>query len=107
MGPSRCTMKVEGLDCPVETDALRDALDGAAGVDRLDFDLIHGTMTVHYRDAESSPPELLRRVATRTGMKASLLASAEPRSSRLERLGRWTPTAGAGAALLAGLVSSW
>jgi Cd2+/Zn2+-exporting ATPase len=111
MGPSRCTMKVEGLDCPVESNALRDALEGAAGVDRLDFDLIHGTMTVHYRGAEASPTDLLRRVTGRTGMKASLVIESAPPSAESapwhERILRWAPTAAAGVALLAGLVASW
>ena len=107
MGSSRCTMKVEGLDCPVEADALRGALDGAAGVDHLDFDLIHGTMTVHYRDDESSPPELLRRVVARTGMKARLIEAAAPGEHQDGRLRRWLPTLGAGLALAIGVVLGW
>ncbi len=101
MGRSRCTMKVEGLDCPVEAGALQDALSGSAGVDRLDFDLIHGTMTVHFSEAESSPPELLRLVSARTKMKASLVESAAP-DERSGGLRPWLTTIDGGVILLCG-----
>ena len=48
MGRARCTLKVRGLDCPVEANALRAALEQAPGVGTLGFDLIHGMMTVDY-----------------------------------------------------------
>jgi Zn2+/Cd2+-exporting ATPase len=105
MRPSRCTITVEGLDCPVEVKALQDALAGAPGVDRLDFDLIHGTLTVHYRDEESSPPELLRRIVTRTGMKASLETNTG--ASEPGGLNRWLTTIGSGLALILGIVLEW
>ncbi len=106
MGRSRCTMKVEGLDCPVEAGALQDALAGTAGVDRLDFDLIHGTMTVHYLDEATGPSELLRRVA-RTGMTARPIEETRPDEGRSGRLRRWLPTLAAGSALLVGFVLPW
>ena len=87
MDQARVTIKVEGLDCPVEVAALRSALEGAVGIVRLDFDLLHGLMTVHYRDTDTTPAELLRRISIRTGMRASLL-DAPTESSRLRDLGR-------------------
>jgi len=105
MGRSRCTWKVEGLDCSVEADALGAALDGSPGVDRLDFDLIHGTMTVHYRDDEATPPEIERRIGTRAGMKAARVdaGSVADHAPTTPGWSRWLPTAVAGAALLAGV----
>ena len=55
MNQARCTLDVEGLDCPKEVDSLSAALRGQPGVNGLGFDLIHGTMTVDYDEAESSP----------------------------------------------------
>ncbi|HEY2157502.1 MAG TPA: HAD-IC family P-type ATPase, partial [Isosphaeraceae bacterium] len=102
MGRSRCTMTVQGLDCPVEAAALRDALGGTAGVDRLDFDLIHGTMTVHFDDEAASPAELLRRITTGVGMKASLVDSATPVEERRGGLRPWLPTIEGGLLLVSG-----
>src|SRR4051812_29691337 len=96
MGQARCTMNVEGLDCPVEAGALQAALDGASGVVRLDFDLIHGSMTVHFRDDLTSPPELLRRVSARTGMIATFVEDGAPRRGRFSLANRWMPTLGSG-----------
>ncbi len=56
MGRARCTLKVRGLDCPVEVAALRAALDEAPGVGPLGFDLIHGLMTVDYDPDATDPP---------------------------------------------------
>ncbi len=103
MGQARCTMKVEGLDCPVESGALDAALAGAPGVSRLDFDLIHGTMTAHFREDESSPAELLRLVTARTGMKATLLTPNPAATEQSLAFRRWLPTIGSGLALLIGV----
>jgi Cd2+/Zn2+-exporting ATPase len=107
MAHSRCTITVEGLDCPIEADAIKAALDGATGVDRLDFDLIHGTTTVHFRDESTSPPELLRRLATRTGMKAALVDATKPIPRWSPLLSRWLPTIVSGLLLAIGVVLSW
>jgi Cd2+/Zn2+-exporting ATPase len=105
MGASRCTLKVEGLDCPVEAGALRDALEGAPGLERIDFDLVYGTMSIHFRSEETSPSQLLRRVVARTRMKATLVDAEETHAPA--RLRGWLPTIGSGAALLAGVVLDW
>ena len=55
MSEARCTLQVRGLDCPKEVDSLTAALKDRAGVARLGFDLIHGTMTVDYDDELVDP----------------------------------------------------
>ena len=55
MGRARCTLRVQGLDCPNEVGPLRAALEGGPGVDTLGFDLIHGMLTIDY-DPELTEP---------------------------------------------------
>src|SRR4051812_38867046 len=107
MNRARGTFKVQGLDCPIEADALSAALSGTPGVDALGFDLIHGTMTVDYDPSRTGPDALIGRVAGKAGMRASLLGRPEvdaPVSPRRLAFARWGPTAGAGLALLAAVV---
>src|SRR4051812_15950034 len=106
MSQARCTFKVQGLDCPVEVDALSAALSGSPGVSALGFDLIHGTMTVDYDPATTGPDTLMGRVTDRTGMHASLLGRPEvdaPAPPWRAAFGRWGATAASGLALLAAL----
>jgi Cd2+/Zn2+-exporting ATPase len=106
MAGARCTLEVQGLDCPTEVAALRAALDGAAGVGELGFDLIVGTMTVAYDPDAVSSQAIVRRVVERSGLKARLLA-AEPvveATPWLVRHRAHVLTAVAGVALLAGVV---
>ena len=107
MSQSRCTMTVEGLDCPVEVGAIRAAFDGASGVDRLDFDLIHGSMTVHFRDDLTGPAELLLRVSVKTGMKVNLLDGEPGNRPRPSLANRWLPTLGSGGLLGVGVILGW
>ncbi len=107
MAEARCTMTVEGLDCQTEAGAIQAALNGAVGVDRLDFDLIHGALTIHFRDDLTSPPELLRRASARTGMKMSLPDDATGHLSPTSPTRQWLPSAGSGLLLGAGVVLSW
>ena len=93
MGRARCTLEVKGLDCPVEVAALRAAMEGAPGVGMLGFDLIHGMMTVDYDPEATDPPTLVRRIATRAGLKAELAGSPEVSDSWWSRNGRWASTA--------------
>jgi Cd2+/Zn2+-exporting ATPase len=103
MSQSRCTIKVEGLDCPVEANALREALTQDDGVERLDFDLIHGTMTVHHNPDVSGPTDLVMRVTTRTGMKASLITADKPAKPDPWIPLPWLLTMGSGIALGLGM----
>ncbi|MGE3822508.1 MAG: heavy metal translocating P-type ATPase, partial [Isosphaeraceae bacterium] len=94
--------------CPVEADALNAALNGAAGVVGLGFDLIHGTMTVDYDPSLTDPAALIQRVSDRAGMHAALIGVAA--SSRNEpnswwsRHGRTAATVGSGLALAVGVL---
>ncbi len=105
MSLARCTIQVQGLDCPVEVAALRAAFEQAPGVGTLGFDLIHGIMTVDYDADHTEPAALVRRVVTRAGMKADLVGS--PEVARLgwwTRNSRWATTIAAGLLLLVGVV---
>ncbi len=112
MSRARCTLKVEGLDCPVEVDALNAALQDATGVCGLTFDLLHGLLTVEYDPATTGPDALIARIADRAGMRAEPLgrpaieSSAAP-SSWPPILRRWGTTVGAGLALGTGIVAGW
>jgi Zn2+/Cd2+-exporting ATPase len=108
MGRARCTLEVRGLDCAVEVAALRSALHGAPGVGTLGFDLIHGMMTVDYDPDATDPAALVRRVAARSGLHASV--AGEPEVDPVgwwSRHGRWASTAASGLALLVGVASDW
>jgi Cd2+/Zn2+-exporting ATPase len=104
-------MNVRGLDCPREVDLLRAALEGAPGVQRLGFDLIHGVMTVDHDADAIEPDTLLRLVRERAGLQAELVggldvaATVEP--SWWARHGRWVSTLGSGLALMSGVIASW
>ena len=105
MSLARCTIQVQGLDCPVEVAALRSAFEQAPGVSTLGFDLIHGIMTVEYDPDHAEPASLVRRVTTRAGMKAELVGSPEvPRAGWWVRNSRPATTAAAGLFLLGGVV---
>ncbi len=107
MAAATCTLKVHGLDCPVEMKALTAALDGAAGVDSLGFDLLLGTMTVRYDPEQTGPPALMRRIQARAGMRSELLG--EPRSgeSWWARYGRTAATGLSGLTLAIAQVGEW
>jgi len=108
MSQARCILRVQGLDCPVEIDALNAALRDTPGVSALVFDLLHGTMTVDYDPGTTGPDDLIGRVAARAGMPASLLGRPEVKAASTPwraSLERWWGTAGSGLALLAAAVT--
>jgi Cd2+/Zn2+-exporting ATPase len=107
MGRARCTLKVQGLDCPNEVGPLRAALEGGPGVDTLGFDLIHGMLTIDYDPEVTEPAALVRRIATRAGMKADLAGAPEVAGGWWSRHGRWASTAASGLALLVGVLIGW
>jgi Zn2+/Cd2+-exporting ATPase len=107
MGRARCTMKVQGLDCPNEVGPLRAALEGGPGVGTLGFDLIHGMLTIDYDPEVTEPAALVRRIATRAGMKADLAGAPEVAGGWWSRHGRWASTAASGLALLVGVLIGW
>ena len=109
MGRARCTLKVEGLDCPAEVEPLRAALEGAPGVGGLGFDLIHGTMTVEYEPGATDPAALARRVAARAGMRAEPLGDGTVSEDEHAHAGasRWAATLGSGLALAVGMALAW
>ena len=107
MSLARCTLKVQGLDCPVEMKALEAALGGSPGVLALSFDLILGTLTIDYDAETDGPTTFIKRIAERAGMKASLLGTPEVETpSWFVRHARELLTATSGLALLAGVVCS-
>ena len=108
MSEARCTLQVRGLDCPKEVDSITAALKDRAGVARLGFDLIHGTMTVDYDDDQVEPAGLARLITERTGLQSTLEGEVERTDpSWWSRYGRWVVTLGSGLALAAGMAFSW
>jgi Zn2+/Cd2+-exporting ATPase len=107
MARARCTLEVRGLDCAVEVAALRSALDGAPGVGTLGFDLIHGMMTIDYDPEATEPAALVRRIAARSGLPATLAGEPEISGNWWSRNARWASTVASGMALLVGVVTSW
>src|SRR5271154_162046 len=108
MSEARCTLQVRGLDCPKEVDSLTAALNDQAGVARLGFDLIHGTMTIDYDDELVDPETIIRRIAEKTGLQSTLEGEVERTvPSWWSRHGRWVVTLGSGLALAVGMAISW
>jgi Zn2+/Cd2+-exporting ATPase len=113
MSGVQCTLKVRGLDCPVEMNLLDASLENVPGVERLSYDLSLGTLTVDYDPAVTDPTALMDRIHHETGMDATLLE--EPALKVLESgadpgramLRRWAPIATSGVALMAALVLSY
>ena len=108
MSEARCTLHVRGLDCPKEVDSLSAALNDQAGVARLGFDLIHGTMTIDYDDALVDPGAMIRRISEQAGLSATLEGDIERTvPTWWSRHGRWAATGGSGLALAVGTGLSW
>jgi Cd2+/Zn2+-exporting ATPase len=108
MSQARCKFKVCGLDCPSEVESLRSALHGQSGILGLGFDVINGTMTVDYAAANVHPAEIVRLVAERAGMQATILGGDGPaRLSWWSRHGGWALIIGSGLLLAAGLAIVW
>jgi len=104
MSRGRCSIQVQGLDCPVEVAALRSALEGAPGVGNLGFDLIHGILTVDYDPDIAEPAALVRRISTRAGMKSALVGSPElTRAGWWSQNSRWATTIASGVVLGVGV----
>lgn len=110
MASARCTLKVQGLDCPNEVGPLRAALDGVPGVSGLGFDLINGLLTVDYDPETIDPAALIQRVADGAGMRAEVLGRTIPQGELDRRraiLVRWSATVVSGLALIVGMALSW
>ncbi len=108
MTSARITLKVQGLDCPVEAAALRKALEGKPGiVGDLGFDLPAGTMTVAHDPTTLNGDGLVAMIAINSGMKAELIVdeiTAPGPDSWWARNGRWFTTMGSGLMLLSGVL---
>src|SRR5205823_1263679 len=63
--------------------------------------------TVDYDPELTEPAALVRRIATRAGMKADLAGAPEVAGGWWSRHGRWASTTASGLALLAGVVIDW
>jgi Cd2+/Zn2+-exporting ATPase len=110
MSRARCTLKVNGLDCAVEANALEAALRNTPGVINLAFDLIHGTLTVDYDSALADPESLIRQVFERAGMRAQMADSVrlddEPTAPAWRTwLVRFGPIIASGASLVGALLA--
>jgi Cd2+/Zn2+-exporting ATPase len=104
MSRARCTLNVQGLDCPVEMEAIRSALDDAPGIDALGFDLIHGTVTIDYETDRTDPARLSQRVTEKAGLRASIVGEPEIHEPRWTQFVPWAATGLSGLALLFGIL---
>ena len=108
MSEARCTLQVQGLDCPKEVDSITAAIKDQSGVMRMGFDMIHGSMTIDFDDSFIDPQTIIRLIRERAGLQSSVQGPVEPAAeSWWSRYGRWILTAGSGAALAGGTVMSW
>src|SRR5277367_5433171 len=108
MRQARIMLQVRGLDCPTEVAALRAALRDQEAITGLGFDLIHGTMTVDYNAEAVDPVGLVRLIAERTGMQATVQGEPEGSGpSWWSRYEQWVLTIGSGLALAMGMTFSW
>jgi Cd2+/Zn2+-exporting ATPase len=112
--PARCTLRVEGLDCPNEVSPIRKALDGSPGVIGLAFDPAGGTVAVDFDPKVTDPPGLARRVTERAGMAADpvlevpvVVRAQDEMETWRTRLSRWGATASSGTALTVGAAVDW
>jgi Cd2+/Zn2+-exporting ATPase len=113
---ARCTLKVEGLDCPSEVPPIRSALDGAPGVSSIDINPPEGTVAVDFDPKVTNPADLAGRVARLAGMATEPLsndapaiapARDEPDPSSSPWLDRWGWTIVSGLALAVGAAADW
>ncbi|WP_422926749.1 heavy metal translocating P-type ATPase [Singulisphaera sp. PoT] len=105
MSRARCTLKVQGLDCPVEMGELQTALEHFPGISRLQFDLTLGTMTVDYESNNVRPEGIVEHVLTKAGMKSSLVNDAEVPPPWWERNRRWLATGVSGLFVVFGWIA--
>jgi Cd2+/Zn2+-exporting ATPase len=111
-----CRLAIQGLDCPVEEQAIRRALEGRDDVRNLRFDLVEGTVAVEFDAAATRPDALLDRIRDRSGLAGRVVdtppvaaglpvvepdAPAQP-SRAARRIRRWGPVAASGLAVLVG-----
>ncbi len=68
------TLKIVGLDCAEEVGALKSTVGKLDGIDRLDFNLLNGTMIVTFSHDKVSEEQILAAVA-KAGLKAQPLNS--------------------------------
>ena len=107
MSLSRCVLAVKGLDCATEAESLRAALQDLGGISALGFDLIYGTMSVEFDPELVDPQELVRLIAERTGLQATVQsnpASAPAPPALATAVSRWW---GPGWPWSLGLAFSW
>ena len=121
MGQARCTLQVDGLDCPAEVPPIRESLEDQPGVGGLRFDPGRGTLTIDYDPAETDPGALSRRIAERTGMPARVAPDSDPdplatttpdpndaeAPDRRSRAKLWAATIASGLLLGLGLALEW
>jgi Cd2+/Zn2+-exporting ATPase len=99
------TFRIQELDCAEECNLLRKALQGKAGIERLDFDVINGEMTVTY-DSNVTDSEKILQMIRSTGMQAKLQSEKEkPEALTLwQKHGRLLLCIASGAFLLVGFI---
>jgi Zn2+/Cd2+-exporting ATPase len=107
MGQARCTLHVDGLDCPAEEAPVRAVLTSATGVGHLVFDLARGNVSVEYEPEAADPLSLARLVTEKTGLRASLVSESSAAGGEPRLRVRWAGTVASGLAVVVGLALDW
>jgi Cd2+/Zn2+-exporting ATPase len=103
---ARFDFRVVGMDCADEIAVIRSALNGFAGIDRLDFDVLNQRLTV--TAASTTDASMIAKAIAQTGMQADPWRDSVPGTQMAEenRIGRTTATMLSGFFLLAGFFTS-
>ncbi|MBK8009746.1 MAG: cation-translocating P-type ATPase [Deltaproteobacteria bacterium] len=98
---ARVVFDIKGMDCADEGILLRRTLDDVEGVDEVIPNVVERTLTVAFRESETSPAKIVE-VIEKTGMGASIRGEADRASPEIDRRSerRRALLSGVGTALL-------
>src|SRR5258708_951690 len=102
MAQARCTLRVQGFDCPGEIPAIRAAVEGTRGASGLAFTPTDGTVTVDFDATKAHPPALADRVTRSAGRRAEVVAETSAPVVPSRSFCGWLPTGGSGVAAALG-----
>ncbi|WP_121171820.1 heavy metal translocating P-type ATPase [Kushneria sinocarnis] len=100
----RTAMRIMQMDCPVEEQMIRKKLEGMAGVERMDFNLVQRVLTVvHAPDALDTVLAAIRSL----GFTPELPDASGELGSKPEQHTPWWPLAASGVAAIASEAVHW
>jgi Zn2+/Cd2+-exporting ATPase len=107
MEQARCTIRVQGLDCPNEAPPLRAALEGRTGIGEFGIDFQNGQITVDYNPDQIQPAGIVHLIAEVAKMRAEVLSARLTVIPSRDLWRRWAPTVASGVALAVGVIVGW